>query len=159
MRTFLIFYANINFIYLIYLCFYSIAIVVTAFQNPKAIPLSPPIHRPGHKPLVAKRVCTPSIHVFNGRPLLLLYVGINFIICFSHNSSDILFMHLYSGICSLFFCPIAHIYRDVFLYHNFLNVFLFYFSDSQCLLSDHFTRNLSLSSSITFSYVSNLSPC
>ena len=63
----------------IYLIFSSICPVfffksVAVFQKPNAIPLF--LHSSGSNFLVVMAACTPSIHVFLGRPLFLLSRGI-----------------------------------------------------------------------------------
>ena len=59
------------------------------------------LHWSGSKFLVAMAVCTPSIHVFLGRPLFLLPVGVHSIINFAILSSNILLTWPYH--CNLFF--------------------------------------------------------
>jgi len=59
------------------------------------------LHLSGSKFLVVMAACTPSIHVFLGRPLFLLSSGIHSIINFGILSSGILLTWPYH--CSLFF--------------------------------------------------------
>ena len=63
---------------------------------------SPFLHWSVSKFLVVMAACTPSIHVFLGRPLFLLSSGTHSIINFGILSSGILLKWSYH--CSLFFC-------------------------------------------------------
>ena len=71
---------------------------VAIFRKPNAIPLF--LHWSGSKFLVVMAACTPSIHVFHGRPLFLLSRGIQTIINFGMLSSGILLTWAYH--CSIF---------------------------------------------------------
>jgi len=78
------------------------------------------LHVPGSKFLVAVAACTPSIHVFLGRPLFLLSCGIHSIINFGILSSGILWMY-HTIVAIVFFS-----YRLTFHSRYFLYMFIFY---------------------------------
>src|SRR5215510_10150059 len=84
------------------------------------------LHRSDSRFLDIMATCTPSIHVFIGRPLFLLSSGIHSIINFGILSSGILFMWPYH--CSIFFSmmsmmsgfsftPIISFVRSFFIFY------------------------------------------
>ena len=97
------------------------------------------LHWSGSKFLVVMAACTPSIHVFLGRPLFLLSSGIHSIINFGILSSGILLTWPYH--CNLFFsmmsmmsgCPFTPIIS--FIRSFFVLSILDFFSDLSTSIS------------------------